>query len=302
MTFSPTVALLYPGEMGASLGKLLLSTGIRVVTTHAGRSARTVQLSQEAGIEALDSLQDVVRESNLVISSVETSAAMDVANSYVALAHLAPRGTIYIDANSIGPETAQAIGAKLTAAGCGFVDAAFNGLAKNLAASGTLFLSGPRADEVASRFVSVMKVRVVGPEIGQASTMKMLLGGLTKGTCALFLELAVMAERRNMLPEMLEACSTIYPGIAVLIDRMLPTYARHAGRRSAEMRELEQTLLNSGIQPGVFAGIRQLHEQLTAAGFDPADGSSVASFVHRVVNDGLLAANPVPAPAEPTVA
>lgn len=302
MTFSPTVALLYPGEMGASLGKLLVSTGIRVVTTHTGRSTRTIQLSREAGIETLGSLTDVARESTLVISTVETSAAMEVADSYAALAHLAPRGTIYIDANSIGPETAQAIGAKITAAGCCFVDAAINGLAKNLAASGTLYLSGPHADEVASPFVSVMKVHVVGPEIGQASTMKMLLGGLTKGTCALFLELAVMAERRNMLPEMMQACSTIYPGISVLIERMLPTYARHSGRRSAEMQELEKTLLNTGIQPCVLAGVLQLHEQLAGSDFDPSAGSSVASFVQRIVNDGLLAANPVPAPAEPRVA
>jgi 3-hydroxyisobutyrate dehydrogenase-like beta-hydroxyacid dehydrogenase len=218
------------------------------------------------------------------------------------LAHLAPRRSIYIDANSIGPDTAQAISAKITAAGCDFVDGAFNGLARNLATTGTLYLSGPHADEVASRLGSIMRIRVVGPEIGQASTMKMLLGGLTKGTCALFLELAVMAERRNMLPEMLEACSSIYPGIAVLIDRMLPTYAQHAARRSIEMRELERTVLNTGIEPCVSAAVRQLHEQLAAAQFDPADGSSVSSFVQRILTDGLLAADPLPAPSEPRVA
>jgi 3-hydroxyisobutyrate dehydrogenase-like beta-hydroxyacid dehydrogenase len=302
MTLSPTVGLLYPGEMGASVATLLGSIGVRVVTTHAGRQDRTIRLSGEAGIEPLNSLADVVRQSALVISLVETSAAVAVAQSYATLAHMAPREAIYLDANSIGPETAQAIATRIAAAGRDAVDGAFNGLAKNLAASGTLYLSGRRADEVASVFGSAVRVRVLGPEIGQASTMKMLLGGLTKGTCALFLELATLARQRNMLPEMVDACSMIYPGISALIDRMLPTYAQHSGRRLAEMRELEQTLRNSGMEPGVVAAVRELHEQLAAIAFDPSDGANVASLVQRTVSGGLLAAATGPASAEPKVA
>jgi 3-hydroxyisobutyrate dehydrogenase-like beta-hydroxyacid dehydrogenase len=209
---------------------------------------------------------------------------------------------VYVEANSIGPETAKDVAATLTAAGCDVVDGAFNGLAKTLSTGGTLYLSGSRADEVASLLGRVVRVRVLGPDIGQASTMKMLLGGLSKGTCALFLELATLAQHRGMLLEMMEAVTTIYPGIAILIDRMLPTYARHAGRRSVEMQELDQTLQNSGMEPCLVGAIRELHDQLAAMSFDPSDGASVASLVQRTVNGGLLAAGPAPAPPEPKVA
>ena len=44
----------------------------------------------------------------------------------------------------------------------------------------------------------------------------------------------MVAHRRGMLPEMMEACTMLYPGITVVIDRMLPTYARHARRRAID--------------------------------------------------------------------
>lgn len=302
MTGSPTVGLLYPGEMGASFGRLLTAAGRRVVTTVAGRSNGTLQRSRDADIEVLPSLAEVVRQSSLVFSLVETSAAAPVASSYAQFAHLAPSGSIYIDVNSIGPETARAIGGMVSAAGRDFVDGAFNGLARTLSTGGTLFLSGPRADDVAGALGSIVRVRVLGPEIGQASTMKMLLGGLTKGMCALFLELATLAEQRRMLPEMMAACTMIYPGMTTVIDRMLPTYARHSGRRSVEMRELELTLQNSRLEPCVVAAVRQLHERLAELPFDSSDGANVASLMQRTISSGLLAAAPESASAEPKVA
>ena len=302
MTALPTVGLLYPGEMGASLGKLLTNAGVRVVTTLTARSLRTAQLSHNAGIESLSSLEEVVRQSRVILSLVETSSAATVAESYASLARLAPRGTVYVEANSIGPETVKSIAATVSATGCDVMDGAINGPARTLSTGGTLYLSGSRADEVAELFGKVVRVRVLGPEIGQASTIKMLLGGLTKGTCALFLELAILAQRRGMLPEMMEAITMIYPGIAVLVDRMLPTYARHAGRRSIEMQELEQTLQNSGIDPCMVGAIRELHDQLAAMPFDPSDGANVASLVQRTVAGGLLAAKSESTSAEPKVA
>lgn len=289
MTGSATVGLLYPGEMGASLGKLLIAAGLRVVTTTSDRSSRTLQRSREAGIEILPSLADVAKHSSYVFSLVETSAATQVAKSFAKCADVAPPGTIYIDANSIGPETAQNIGQIVTTCGCDFVDGAINGLARTLSTGGTLFLSGPRARDVADLLGSIARVRILGSEIGLASTMKMLLGGLTKGMCALFLELATLAEQRRLLPEMMEACTMIYPGVTMVIDRMLPTYARHAGRRSVEMRELEQTLELSGLEPCVVAAVRQLHENLAALPLDPSDGANVASLVKRTLAGGLLA-------------
>ena len=261
-----TVGVLYSGEMGAALSAPLRRRGIPVVTTTRGRGAATARRAAESGAVMVGSLEDVVRAADVVVSLVVPSAAEAVARAYSNLAHLAPRGALFVDANSVGPEKALAMSRAVEAAGRSFVDAAINGLAKNLATSGTLFLSGPRAGEVAELFQgAVARVRVLGEEPGRASAMKMLLGGLSKGVCALFAELALLAERQGMLDEMVEATAATYPGVAALAERMLPTYARHAGRRHTEMTELEATARAAGMTPDVVEAVCRMHGALARA-------------------------------------
>lgn len=281
-----TVGLLYPGEMGAAVARVLRGGGIAVVTTLRGRAARTAERCAEANIEVLDSMADVACIANVVLSLVPPAAAMDVAEPYAAVSHLAPAGAIYVDANSTGPDLSRAIAAKLKRVS--FVDGAINGLAKNLTTSGTLFLSGARANDVAVLFDTSVRVRVLGGEIGAASTMKMLLGGMSKGLCALFLELALVADRCGMLAEMLDATSEIYPGMRTVIDRMLPTYAEHSHRRAAEMRELHATAQGASIEPCVIEAIARLHECLAAMNFTTASGADVRSIVRHAGAAGLL--------------
>src|SRR2546421_9512181 len=61
-TISPmtTVGMHGAGHMGAGLGWALREGGARVVTTLAGRSARTRKMVADAGLEPLDSLDAVV--------------------------------------------------------------------------------------------------------------------------------------------------------------------------------------------------------------------------------------------------
>src|SRR6185437_3586356 len=97
------------------------------------------------------------------------------------------------------------------------------------------------------------------------------------------------------LPQMLEACAMIYPGLMTVIERMLPTYSQHAARRATEMSELEQTSRNTAMEPCLIGAIRQLHEQMANLSFDAADtaqGWTAASLVEYVVANGLLAAEP----------
>jgi hypothetical protein len=129
--------------------------------------------------------------------------------------------------------------------------------------------------------------------------MKMLLGGLSKGICALFLELATLAQRREMLPQMIEACAMIYPGVWAVVDRMLPTYARHAGRRATEMQELHQTATNTPMEPVLIAAIRELHDRLAQIPFDPADGSDVSALIKRAIIEGFLSPELMPAGIDP---
>ena len=249
---------------------------------------------REAGIEVLGTLVEVTQQANIVFSLVPPAVAEDVVEWYCKLGHLAPEGALFVDANSIGPELAAALAAKVETAGVGFVDAAINGLAKSLRTSGTLYLSGARADEVAALVGEGMRVRTLGNKAGRASAMKMLLAGLSKGICALYAELALLAQRQGMQTEFAGATSQIYPGIAALVERMLPTYAQHTGRRVTEMQELEQTARSAGFEPCVIEAVRRLHENLASVSFDAAadaGGWSAASLIERLAEEQMLAAD-----------
>jgi 3-hydroxyisobutyrate dehydrogenase-like beta-hydroxyacid dehydrogenase len=289
---NPTVGLLYAGEMGAALARALRCRGVRVVTTVSGRSDQTRLRSCEAGIEILPNLSDVVAASDVILSVVPPDAAEEVALMYCACAAAAPANAIYVDINSIRPVAMKSIAEQLRQLGVNCVDAAINGLASRLETAGTLFLSGLRAHDIERLFTSVMRVHNAGPSVGQASMMKMLLAGMSKGVCAMYVELALLAQRSGILGDFNGALSQIYPGVSALVDRMLPTYTIHAGRRAVEMGELQATLQDAGQKPCIIASVRRLHAMLAdvvTTGAIRGDCSSPSEIIEELNLHHLLA-------------
>lgn len=251
-----TLGILYPGEMGAALGRLFHAAGFRVVTTCRDRSRRTVESAHHAGLELLDGLETVVAVSDIILSLVPPAAALDLARQVAGCATALP--PLYVDVNSISPETALEIERVLGECGIRFVDAAIHGLASRLPEQGRMYLSGSDAAALAQQWQGVLPTRVVGDEPGRASAMKMLLSGVSKGLVALFLEIALTAREIGQLDAFLENCDEFYPAIMAAVGRMLPTYPRHAWRRAQELEELEGMLRQFGLRPGITAEARGL--------------------------------------------
>ena len=65
--------------MGHAVGRLLGSRGFDVVTSLAGRSARTRSLAAQAGIRDLGSTDALVTEADLVLSILPPAAAVAAA-------------------------------------------------------------------------------------------------------------------------------------------------------------------------------------------------------------------------------
>jgi 3-hydroxyisobutyrate dehydrogenase-like beta-hydroxyacid dehydrogenase len=284
------IAILYPGELGARVGAGLVARGKVVITTLDGRGEATGRRCAESGIVVRPTISEVIREAQIVLSLVPPAAAADVARRFAALAQLAPLETVFVDLNSISPALAVELGGTIERSGRSFVDGAINGLASRLGDGGTLFLSGARASEVAAVFEGVTRVQVLGPEVGAASSMKMLLSGISKGVCALYAELALVAERQGVLDGMLDASSQIYPEVTNLVRRMLPTYALHSARRAEEMRQLERTVRDAGILPLVTGAVRQFHESLAQAGWPTGETNEVVSLLEGLAKNEFQSA------------
>lgn len=240
------LAILSAGEMGSAVAWRLLSTGNRVVTCVAGRSQATARRASEAGLECLPSLDDVARQAELIVSLVTPFGAKQLAEDVAASVERTGARPIYIDGNSISPSTATAIGQIMVGAGAEFVDGGIIGGANDLDKA-TFHFSGPRADEVARIIGPALHASVVGPEIGQASGLKILNAGLSKGLSALGVELLLCAQQLGLVPQIMARYREGRACVASFWEGNLPGLPPRAARRSEEMQELTDLLEELGL-------------------------------------------------------
>jgi 3-hydroxyisobutyrate dehydrogenase-like beta-hydroxyacid dehydrogenase len=283
-----TVGILYSGELGSVLGRLLKQGGLDVITTLEGRSARTAQLAQQAGLDVLPTLEDVIARADILLSTVCPASAVALAEAYRARRPATAPPQIYVDVNSISPETAQHIEQIVGLPGVTFVDGAVHGLASGLPLTGTLYLSGPAALTVADLFGRYLRVRALGDEPGRASAFKMMISGLAKGVVALFAEMSRAAHRAGLLDELLVCYRNAYPEIMALVDRMLPTYPQHAARRCDELGEVERTLEALQLEPCMVHSARRITAELAGLHTEarPAHAWSVAEVIDAFARAG----------------
>lgn len=243
--------------MGTALAGIFRQNGCRVVTSVQGRSDRTKQLVLDASLEVLPSLEDVVRVSTIVLSTTPPQRAVGLAKGVAGMPSQA--GTLYVDANSIAPNTTKQIQQIVNSAGMTMIDMAIRGLADKLVERGAIYLSGEHVSRL-QPLLSPIETENLGQEVGSASLLKMLMGGLSKGIATLVMELGVGADRAGILDRFLQGLGRYYPDVLSAMDSVLPTYPQHAGRRAHELEEVTSCLSECGVESQVVAGgSRLLH-------------------------------------------
>ena len=98
-----TVAILSPGDMGHAVGRALREHGLRVISHLEGRSERTRELAHRAGIAGVASLEDLVREADVVLSILVPSEAAGVAESVADAIRATGADTVFADCNAVSP-------------------------------------------------------------------------------------------------------------------------------------------------------------------------------------------------------
>ena len=69
-----SVAILSPGDMGHAIGQLLKENELRVLTCLTGRSDRTKQLSEQAGITDVPNMNELVQQADVLMSVTVSEA------------------------------------------------------------------------------------------------------------------------------------------------------------------------------------------------------------------------------------
>lgn len=106
-----TVGVLHPGAMGASVGAAARAGGARVLWCAAARSQATRARAEKDGLEATESLRELLDASDVVLSVCPPVAARDVARSVALLGfdaweHFGPdlKARVESTARGVGPK------------------------------------------------------------------------------------------------------------------------------------------------------------------------------------------------------
>jgi 3-hydroxyisobutyrate dehydrogenase-like beta-hydroxyacid dehydrogenase len=265
-----TAGMLYPGDMGSAVARRLNGHGWSVVSCAEGRSARTRSAAAAAGVELLPTLEAVVIRADVAISLVPQTAVLETATAFAAASRATSRRPLYLDANSVSPATMEEVCARVAAAGVDCVDGAFIGSSKMLGSKTALYVSGARAEDARDLLAGALDVRVLGAEPGVASAFKLCMYGFNKGLVAIFLEMAAAADRLGQRDELMVCLRAFYPGSVETVERLLPTYPRHAARRAEELSEVVEWLRSIDQQGPMAAATRAVIEDLARLGL-PAD-------------------------------
>jgi 3-hydroxyisobutyrate dehydrogenase-like beta-hydroxyacid dehydrogenase len=253
-----TIGLLSPGDMGHSIGDVLKSNGLQVLTCLSGRSERTRALASASGFEDTANLEELVTLSDIVLSVLVPAEAGGVAQSVAAAVRATNADLLYVDCNAISPRTVRGIGETMFASGARFADVGIVGPPPRKLGT-RFYTSGPGAEELAVLNDVGLDVRVIGDQIGQASGLKMCYGALTKGLQALGTELLVAAKLMGLEETLRAEQRESIPDVLGWLERGLPTMPPKAYRWVGEMEEIASTFADLGMTPNIFTGAADMY-------------------------------------------
>lgn len=247
------VAFMGFGEVGRIFTRDLRAAGVSDIRAFdiafADPKAPQLSAARAAGIRAASAPRDAVAGADLVISAVTAGSDLDAARSCADA--LAP-ATLFLDVNSVAPETKAAAQRIVDGAGGRYVEAAVMAPVRPRGLGTPMLLGGAHAAEFLRRAAGwPLQARVFSDRIGAASSVKMCRSIVIKGLEALALECAITAHRYDVLPAVLESLADTFPGqdrnaqMRYLIGRALI----HGRRRAEEMREVAKTIEDAGHAP-----------------------------------------------------
>jgi 3-hydroxyisobutyrate dehydrogenase-like beta-hydroxyacid dehydrogenase len=283
------VGILSPGEMGAAVAAVLRAHGLRLVTCLEGRSARTRQRADAAGLAAVPTLTELVPTVDAVLSIVPTLSAPSVGAGIAQAMEQTGKSIVFVEANAISPMTSAAIEQTITRAGGRYVDGCIIGGPTDVGGSTMFYLSGAEAEVAAAALRGGgVRTEVLGKQAGQASAFKMGYAGFTKGTTALLLELTLMAHKWGFLDAILAKYASSHPEALRMFTTHLTTWPEYAAIRAEEMVEITAMAKASGLTPLMAPAAEQVITALAELSWKPTDARDRAALARQLPLQELI--------------
>ncbi|GGT00309.1 NAD(P)-dependent oxidoreductase [Streptomyces griseoviridis] len=272
MSQRPVVGILHPGSMGAAVAACAADRAAAVLWCAEGRGPASARRAERSGLTAVPTLRELTGRADVLISLCPPAAAEDVARSVAGHGFAG----VYVEANAVSPQRAERI-AGLFGPPATVVDGGVIGAPPVGGSTPFLYLSGPRlqAEEVARLFDgTAVQARVLGPRIGQASSLKLAYAGFQKVSRVLVGLSHALAREHGVDGELLDVARS--RSDTYLADaEHVPSAAARAWRWGPEMDEIADTLEAAGLPPELLRAaattLERWHDSKDDAGLTLAE-------------------------------
>lgn len=278
----PNIGILHPGSMGVTIAIAARDAGCAVHWASENRRAQSRDRARDARLIDAETVANLCQQCPIILSVCPPHAAEDVADTVLQTGY---RG-IYVDANAIAPRRAREMAARMEAAGVSFVDGSIVGGTGAIKPKSTwLFLSGPRAEEVAASFSgSPLEVRVLGADPGMASGLKMCTAAKVKGTAALFAAVMALSESLGVREQFVEIWASKDPEFHNQVANNMKFTALRAWRFKGEMDEISETFETAGLPREFHLAAREIYDRLS--GFkDLPEAPPTENFLNAILKN-----------------
>lgn len=260
IAMDPTVAIIGFGEAGAAFAGIAGACGYDRKLADPTLCTAKERDFAAAGVLARASAAEALDGAEAVLSVVTADQALAAATA--AAPHLAP-GALWLDMNSVAPDTKRAAAAAIEAVGGRYVDVAVMAPVLPKRRNVPLLVAGPHREAAVAMLAAIgfTDVATVDGPVGSASAIKMVRSVMIKGLEALSAECAIAARAAGVLDEVVASLDATWPGAGqeeggwrrrfdYNLDRMMV----HGTRRAAEMEEAAATLQAVGVDPAMTRG------------------------------------------------
>ena len=270
-----TVAVISPGDMGHAVGQSLLEHGLDVITCLVGRSTRTQNLSRQANIREVATLEDLVTQADLILSILVPSEALRVAIEMGKALLNTGANTYFVDCNAISPQKTLELESVISDSGGRYIDASIIGSPPGRQQPPRFYVSGAHHQAMTQLNDMGISIRTLGDEVGKASGIKMCYAGLTKGTTALHVALLTAAEVSGLAEDLFMELKYSQSNTLKEMEARIPRIPANAFRWIGEMDEIADTYSHLGVTPNFHRGAADVYQLLSQTPYASENAESI---------------------------
>ena len=225
------------------------------------------------------SLPELIRGSDIILSTVSTHVAIEVAQE--SAKHLTS-GKIYADMNSTSAGVKIKIAEIIEASTADFIEGAILSAVGEAGPKASILVSGKKGEEFSKLMnqLGLTNVKYFSAKVGEASQVKMIRSVFSKGIECLLLEMLISGRRAGVAEYLWKDIidfMTKNPFDKVA-ENWIRTHATAFERRYHEMVQVVETLEEIGVEPLMTRGTRDFFQRSCTLGLEKAFKSKPDSF------------------------